>query len=59
MNMSKKQDGDKVARALVAKRWKKASDEQKTEQGKKMAAARWAGHTAKRPASSRRKPGKG
>lgn len=53
VRMSRKEDPDPIAAALVQRRWDIATDEQKAEQGRKMAEGRWAGHVAKRPASSR------
>ena len=55
MNMSRKEDGDPVATALVKKRWDQTSAKDRSEHASKMAEARWAGHVAKRPASSRKK----
>ena len=46
---------DPVAQAMVQKRWDKTSAKKRSEIGKGLAAARWAGHVAKRPASSRKK----
>jgi hypothetical protein len=53
--MSTKENGDPAAVALVNKRWKKTTAQKRSEHARKMAAARWAGHKAKRPASSRKK----
>jgi len=55
--MSRKEDGDAIAAALVKKRWDKTPEKDRAEHARKMAEARWAGHVAKRPASSR-KPAK-
>jgi len=46
---------DPIAQALVEKRWAKTSAKKRSEIGKGLAAVRWAGHVAKRPASSRKK----
>jgi hypothetical protein len=56
MNMSHKENADDAAAALVKKRWDKTPAKDRTEHARKMAAARWAGHEAKRPAASRKKP---
>jgi hypothetical protein len=56
--MSRKPGADPAAAALVQKRWDRTSKKARVELGKKMAAARWAGHVAKRPASSRKKAAK-
>jgi hypothetical protein len=53
--MSRKENGDPIAVALVKKRWDKQTPKKRSEHAQKMAAARWAGHVAKRPASSRKK----
>jgi hypothetical protein len=52
-----KPDKDEVAQALVRKRWDKTPAAARRQIAKDLAAARWAGHVAKRPASSR-KPAK-
>lgn len=52
--MGRKEDADPAASALVQKRWDKASAKEKKAEGQRLAAARWAGHVAKRPASSRK-----
>jgi len=47
-------DETNPASELARKRWDKASEEEKRQVGKDLAAARWpAGYVAKRPASSR------
>lgn len=51
--MSRKEDADPVASALAQKKWDKATPEERSEQARKMNEARWKGHVAKRPASSR------
>lgn len=56
--MGRKPVADPVARKLAKKRWANATQKQRTAQGELMASARWAGHDAKRPASSRNKPAK-
>jgi hypothetical protein len=53
--MGRKEDADPTASALAQKRWDKASDKDKAQEGKRLAQARWGGHVAKRPASSRKK----
>lgn len=53
--MSRKEDGDPVASALAQKRWDKTGPKKRSEHARKMNEARWAGHEAKRPASSRKK----
>jgi hypothetical protein len=45
---------DPIAQAMVQKRWDKTSAKKRSEIGKGLAAARWAGHVAKRPSSSRK-----
>jgi hypothetical protein len=45
---------DPIAQAMVQKRWDKTSAQKRSEIAKGLAAARWAGHVAKRPASSRK-----
>jgi len=52
--MARKPDADPAASALAHKRWDAASDEDRSQEGKRLADARWAGHEAKRPASSRK-----
>jgi hypothetical protein len=54
-NMGRKPDADPTASALAQKRWDNTSENAKKQEGKRLAAARWAGHVAKRPASSRKK----
>jgi hypothetical protein len=49
---------DPVAQSMVAKRWAKTSAKQRSELARKMNEARWSGHVAKRPASSRKKKSK-
>jgi hypothetical protein len=56
--MGRKLDADPVASALAQKRWDRASKKTRSEEGKRLAGARWAGHVAKRPASSRKKAAK-
>lgn len=56
--MGRKPDADPVASALVQKRWDKTTEKERREVGRRMAAARWEGHVAKRPASARRKKAK-
>ena len=46
---------DPAAQALGRKRWANTPAKQRTKEMKELAAARWAGHVAKRPASSRKK----
>ena len=46
---------DPHAMAMVRKRIQKLSPERRAEIARTAAAARWAGHKAKRPASSRKK----
>jgi hypothetical protein len=46
------------AMAMVRARLKKLSPEERKEIAKNAAAARWAGHKAKRPAASRKKASK-
>jgi hypothetical protein len=58
VSMSRKEDGDPAASAMAEKRWNKTSPKKRVEHAKKMAEARWAGHVAKRPASSRKKKAK-
>lgn len=58
LGMSIKEDGDPAAAALAGKRWDKTPPKERSEHAKKMAEARWAGHEAKRPASSRKPPTK-
>jgi hypothetical protein len=53
--MGRKPNADPVASAFAQKRWDKASQKAKKQEGQRLAAARWAGHVAKRPASSRKK----
>jgi len=52
--MSRKEDGDETAAALVRKRWNKTPASERSAHARRMAEARWAGHEAKRPASSRK-----
>jgi hypothetical protein len=47
-----------AAQDLARKRWEKTSARERKKVGSDLAAARWKGHTAKRPASSRKKPKK-
>jgi hypothetical protein len=54
--MGNKKDPDPAASSLAHKRWDKVSPQARSQQGRKLAAARWAGHKANRPASSRKKP---
>lgn len=49
------EEKDEVAQALVRKRWDKTTGKQRSEVARKMNAARWAGHVAKRPAAGRKK----
>jgi hypothetical protein len=56
--MSRKEDGDPAAVALVKKRWDKTKPKERSEHARKMNEARWAGHVALRPASSRKKAAK-
>ena len=52
--MSRKEDPDPIAAAMVQKRWDKTPAKERSEQARKMAEARWGpGYVAKRPASSR------
>jgi len=44
-----------AAMAMVRARMRKTTPEQRADIAKKAAAARWEGHKAKRPASSRKK----
>lgn len=53
--MSRAENPDAAAAALVQKRWKKTPAKARSEHARMMAEARWAGHDAKRPASSRKK----
>ena len=54
--MGKKIDANPIASAFVQMtRWAKATPEEKAQEGKRLAAARWKGHKAKRPAASRKK----
>jgi hypothetical protein len=52
--MSIKEDGDPAAAELARKRWANTTDKERREHAAKMNAAQWAGHVAKRPASSRK-----
>lgn len=49
---------NQAAMAMVKARMAKTTPEQRAEIAKNAAAARWEGHVAKRPASSRKKAGK-
>jgi hypothetical protein len=51
------EEKDAAAQSMVAKRWAKTTPKQRSELAKKLNAARWKGHKAARPASSR-KPAK-
>jgi hypothetical protein len=53
--MAKKKNA--IAQALVAMRNKKLTPEERKEIARKAAEARWQGHEAKRPASSRKRHG--
>lgn len=52
--MSRKEDADEAASALAQKKWDKTDPKKRSEHASSMNAARWAGHVAKRPASSRK-----
>jgi len=51
---SMEQEKDPAAQALGKKRWANITGKQRTKEMTLLAAARWAGHVAKRPASSRK-----
>jgi hypothetical protein len=50
-----KEAASAAAAAMARKRWDDATRAERVQVGKDLAAARWAGHVAKRPASSRKK----
>jgi hypothetical protein len=47
---------NRAAQELIRRRWDKTPPEERSEMAKRAAAARWAGHIAKRPASARKRP---
>jgi hypothetical protein len=51
----KDKEKDPAAQALAGKRWSKTAAKDRSEIARGLAEARWAGHVAKRPASSRKK----
>jgi hypothetical protein len=55
--MSKTQNPDPVALAMVRKRWDKASAEDKSLEGRRLAEARWKGHVPKK-AGQKKKVGR-
>jgi len=52
--MAKEKEKDSAAQALVRKRWDKTPAKKRKEIARGLAQARWEGHVAKRPASSRK-----
>jgi len=52
--MPRKEGADPTASALAQKRWDKTPPEERSEIASKLAAKRWEGHVAKRPASGRK-----
>lgn len=46
---------NEAAANLARQRWAKTTEKKRSQVGKDLAKARWAGHEAKRPASSRKK----
>jgi hypothetical protein len=56
--MTTPDEKDPVAQAMAQKRWGKTSAKERKQIAKNLAAARWAGHEAKRPASARKRAGK-
>jgi hypothetical protein len=57
--MPRKEAADPTASALAQKRWDKTPPEERSEIASKLAAKRWEGHIAKRPASGRKKAAAG
>jgi hypothetical protein len=55
--MSKSEEKDPIAQAMAQKRWSKTTAKERKQKGKELAAARWAGHEAKRPGAARKKTG--
>jgi hypothetical protein len=53
--MAQTKEKDPAAQAMVRKRWDKTTAKQRSELARRLNAARWAGHQAKGPASSRKK----
>ena len=54
VRMSRKEGGDAAAVSLAEKRWLQTSERERKAHARMMNDARWAGHEAKRPASSRK-----
>jgi hypothetical protein len=57
VRMSRKEGGDAAAVSLAEKRWRQTPEKERQAHARMMNEVRWAGHEAKRPASSR-KPAK-